>query len=301
MKVISVSNLESNYQLKNPTNLRPILEPKKQFGQNFLVNPAMQRKIAEHMGVLVDKYPLAAVVEIGPGQGDLTQYLLDFQRIVIALEIDPQALAVLQQKFGQVANLRLMQADALELLTKNPGMITQLLTLSQGPDSQAKPNDDATFILLSNLPFNVGSRILVELPVYYPHTPFAVILQREVANKTRTGSDFTFFGAWLNLFWDLTVEFQIAPGNFYPVPKVYSSLLVGWPRQLPEWLSTPERRTRAKNLLKTLCRQPRKTILNNLKNTVFASLGNQLAANQRLGWENYQTILSTAYDLQYRS
>ncbi len=262
----------------NVKRLNSSLVPKKKFGQNFLVNKQMQKKIVDRMKQLSQNYPELPILEIGPGQGDLTQHFVDFGKEMTAIEIDREAIQKLESDFRNYQNLNLIVADALELVSQN----SLPLELKNG------------FILLSNLPFNVGSRIMVDLPIYYPQTPFAVILQKEVAQKVRPTSDFTFFGAWLNLFWNLKIEFNIAPGNFYPSPKVYSSLLVGMPKSINIFQNnnTFDHHLQVRSLLQTLFGKPRKTITNNLKGTDFEYLIEYVEPNARLDWSNYEEFLT---------
>lgn len=160
------------------------------------------------------------------------------------------------------------------------------------------------FILFSSLPYNVGSRIIVELAINYPNCPFCVIVQKEVATKTSIKSNLTFFGAFLGLFYDFDKVFDIVGGNFQPAPKVTSSLLIAHPKQtlkngheLTTVLKVDENRKKICQILKTLFGMPSKTLGNNLK-----SLGWQkdkinlfLEENNwqktRLSWDNYKEIL----------
>ncbi len=245
------------------------VQPKKKLSQNFLVNEQMQLKVAKKMRDFVKKYNFDFILEIGPGQGDLTQYFMDLGKKLILVEIDSDAIAFLKQRFSDVKNLEIFNEDGLNFICQ-----------------KKLPN----FVLLSNLPFSCGSRILVDLAIYYPNSPFAVILQKEVAQKIRLDKPITFFGAWLNLFWELKIENDIAPGNFYPSPKVYSTLITAKPKLTSKFLQTQENRQNAKDILKSLFAKPRKTIVNNLKGTKFASNSLQLA-DQRLSWQNYTQIL----------
>jgi len=95
----------------------------------------------------------------------------------------------------------------------------------------------------------------------------------------------------LNLFWNLQIEFDIAPGNFYPTPKVFSSLVTASPKsQLPDFLAIADLRQRARQWLKQLFSKPRKTIGNNLKTVVTSEYPSEWQ-KQRLTWENYSEVL----------
>jgi 16S rRNA (adenine1518-N6/adenine1519-N6)-dimethyltransferase len=229
------------------------LTPKKKFGQNFLVNQKAKARVLETMFKIAEDFKDWPIVEVGPGQGDLTEGLVCFNRPILALEVDPEAVQVLQTKFANLSNLEIRQQDALQVFA---GRSNCNPSLEQG----LSPN----FLFFANLPFNVGSRILVDLPLHFPHVPLAVILQKEVAEKTNLSKDFTFFGAWLSLFWQLDIAQTLPPHLFFPQPKVNSALLVGRPKILDSWLNQVEKRFQARDLLKTLFRYPRKTVWSNL-------------------------------------
>jgi 16S rRNA (adenine1518-N6/adenine1519-N6)-dimethyltransferase len=260
------------------------LEAKKKFGQNFLVDKNAQDRVKSAMKALVDQYDNRVILEIGPGQGDMTQHIVDFGRRVVALEIDPEAVEIVANRFVDRNNLTLIQTDATRSIT------------GENDDLKSFGSD---FILLASLPYNVGSRILVDMGVSYPSVPFCVILQKEVIQKVVRRDSFTFFGAWLNLFWDLKNVLDLSPNVFSPKPKVYSGLMRGIPKaDLPEIYQTVEKRKIAKETLKKLFANPSKTLSNNLKNLDWSNEQinlflekNHLDVKTRLGWENYQQIL----------
>jgi 16S rRNA (adenine1518-N6/adenine1519-N6)-dimethyltransferase len=262
------------------------LTAKKKFGQNFLVDAVAQQKVVLIMRQLVDVYKDRFILEIGPGQGDLTQFILDFGKPLLALEIDPEAVDLLKEKFGARTNFELIKTDAAKII------------VGQGPVSSKLLSP---FVLLSSLPYNVGSRILVDLAIHFPDTPFAVILQKEVIEKVVRRETFTFFGAWLSIFWNLKNHLDIHPHSFSPQPKVTSGLMIGIPetsKDLANVLATIEQRITAKDTLKQLFANPSKTLANNLKNlgwdnpkieTFFNT--HSLDPKIRLSWDNYVAIL----------
>lgn len=260
-----------------------LVTPKRHFGQNFLVNPAVKQKVFQAVDDLLERYPGFDIIEVGPGQGDLTEYLIIKGRNVLALEIDPEAKGVVESRFAEYKNFNVVLTDALDELTKR---------------------DDSLFagnkLLVSNLPYNVGSRLLVDLAVYAPHIPFLVILQNEVARKPLLLSDFTIFGAWLRHFWEYSYLFRISPGSFFPAPKVYSALVMGMPKQVNLEQSV---RQSYLDILKKLNANPNKTLANNLRNLNWDKAQidlfyeqNSLDPKLRLGWGNYQEILKKVYD-----
>jgi 16S rRNA (adenine1518-N6/adenine1519-N6)-dimethyltransferase len=265
--------------------------PKRSLGQNFLANPGMQKKVVDKMNELINLFPNNKILEIGPGTGFLTKHLVKFQKPILAMEIDGRAVEVLRAEFSGEPLLQIVEQDALDQV--NTG--SEILQNFQ------------PFTLLSNLPFNVGSRILVDLAINFSTTNFSVILQKEVAQKLVT-KDITFFGAWCRLFWDCKLDFSIAKNNFSPAPKVDAALVTAI-NLLKE--NTPEKWLYNLNLeekkilcesLKKLFVHPRKSLKNNLLNLGWSKLEidqfmteAKLAENARLDFANYKNIIKSVY------
>jgi 16S rRNA (adenine1518-N6/adenine1519-N6)-dimethyltransferase len=264
------------------------IKAKKSLSQNFLINHSLQTSITSKMRELIDLNNFA-VLEIGPGRGELTQHLLTGDRKLYAIEIDLQAATVLSQKLSTQANFKLIQDSAKDIF---------LADKSKFFDDLGLPSQ---FTFVSNLPFHIGSRILVDLPVYFYFNNFGVILQYEVATKLDSRSDPTFFGFWLNLFYEISDIKKIAKGNFLPAPKVDCGYVCGVSRfkegVVPEFLSTPELRLKARQTLKQLFSSPRKSIINNLKGFLSQEQIQQTKLylenkdQNRLTWQNYREIL----------
>jgi 16S rRNA (adenine1518-N6/adenine1519-N6)-dimethyltransferase len=259
------------------------IEAKKKFGQHFLVNSSAKNKVFFEVKKLVVAYPDRDLIEIGPGQGDLTEDLVKLEKPLVALEIDREAYEYIDQKFGNLSYFSIDLCDALDEISHF--------------DSKyfTKPQ-----IFVSNLPYNVGSRILVDLGVNFPETPFLVVLQSEVAKKPHPDSDFTIFGAWINLFWDFKYIMELAPGNFKPAPNVMSALASGIPKNSGY---SYEKRKKMLEILKKLNANPKKTLSNNLKNLGFEKtsidtffLQTKLDIKTRMGWGNYADILNLVYE-----
>lgn len=258
------------------------LTAKKKFGQNFLINENMQKRFVEVGKRVFAQNNLDVIVEIGPGRGDLTKHLLQDSFKVFAFDIDPDAINFNKEQFQKYPNFQIFHLDALQDL----GKISSFL-------------NNEKFLFFSNLPFNVGSRILVDLPIEYPKTPAVVVLQKEVINKLKKNKQITFFGAWINLFYDVKFEFDIAAGNFFPAPKVVSTLCSLQPKN--SWLGEKNgsEKQRGQKILKTLFTYPSKTLANNLKELEMTKeqiekFLNQenLEKNTRLDWKNYEQILN---------
>src|SRR5260370_18977133 len=88
------------------SKLQPVI-PKKKWGQNFLRNRGAVEKIVN----AIDPQPGEVIVEIGPGEGILTEKLVNLGTALTAIEIDPELAAMLHEKFGEVS----INADAIDI------------------------------------------------------------------------------------------------------------------------------------------------------------------------------------------
>lgn len=211
-------------------------KPKKKWGQNFLRNRGAVEKIV----AAVDAAPEDVVVEIGPGEGVLTEKLVALPNRVIAVEIDPELEARLRAKFGD--RLELHNEDALEA---------------------ALP--DTSFRAVGNLPYNVGTPILRRV-IADPNCRRAVfMLQKEVADRVvaRPGTEpYGYLTLYVQAFASAKSIMTLEPKSFYPPPKVRSAVVVLDPRD--PGLSSP--REDVLDLISTSFRMRRKKLVNNLTN-----------------------------------
>ena len=281
---------------------------KKHFSQNFLVDEQARQKVLAGMKQICDISDLP-VIEIGPGQGDVTKFAIEWNKNYTALEIDPEAISWLTDNLDST-KFELIHCDVMDIIDQ------QFQRLQNNNDQKsvnltnkkAKSHNDSTkfefpenFSLISSLPYHIGSRLLVDCGVLFPKINFGIIHQKEVVMKIKKESNFTFFGAWLNLFWNCKHCFDLPKHCFNPQPKVVSAFLQGYSKNSQEldWLNTSSKRLIAKNTLKVLFGFPNKTLANNLKsldwNTqkILKFLSNHCDnnANTRLSWDNYTYIL----------
>lgn len=280
------------------------VRPKKQFGQNFLYDQIVLTKIGQLVGTYITQYQYP-ILEIGPGTGQLTRILVQLvrdgamkvvddqtdimattptsttMRSITALEIDTEALEYLRTQ-SDLEHVDFVQQDALKLTQQSDSIFS-------------KP-----YILVSNLPFNVGSRILVNLGIHNPiGNPFIVILQKEVVQKALYGGHFTLFGAWLNIFWQCQSAFDIPRTSYIPAPDVATSVMVGRPRvDIDELFEEYTIRIKAFALLKAMTSHPRKTVWVNLRyagympvilDQIFTEYSWQ--RDLRLSWDNYIQVV----------
>ena len=210
------------------------MKPKKKWGQNFLRN----RGAVERIVAAVDAAPDEVVVEIGPGEGVLTEKLVALPNRVIAVEIDPQLAARLRAKFGD--RLELRHEDAVD--AKYP---------------------EEPYRAVGNLPYNVGTPILRRV-IADPHCRRAVfMLQKEVADRVvaKPGTEaYGFLTLYVQAFASAKILMTLEPKSFYPPPKVRSAVVVLDPRD--PGLASP--RELVLDLVSTSFRMRRKKLVNNL-------------------------------------
>ena len=215
---------------------------KKSLGQNFLVDESFVERILEAFEPTKDD----VVLEIGPGRGALTEKLIQHAGKVYSLELDRDLAPLLREKFAEYANFLLIEGDALNI---NFGNIE--------PDGR-------TLRLIANLPYNISTPILQRLFAYPEVFSDCVLMfQREVAQRIMAPpgkSDRGYLSVMTELYFSTDALFDVPPGAFRPVPKVWSSVIRLTTRQPP--LRSNEV---FEKVVSAGFAQKRKTIGNNLK------------------------------------
>jgi len=179
---------------------------KKSLGQHFLTNELVVKNMVEFADINSND----SILEIGPGLGILTREIFKSPaREIILVEKDFDLCAITRDQFENKRTKVICQ-DALLL-------IPNLLVI--------KP-----FKVISNLPYNVGSPILIQLLTACPTLPtsITVMLQKEVAERISSGpsnSNRGLLTVLIELFGDAKIIEHVSKSNFYPVPKVDSAVL----------------------------------------------------------------------------
>ncbi|WP_340583747.1 16S rRNA (adenine(1518)-N(6)/adenine(1519)-N(6))-dimethyltransferase RsmA [Brucella pseudintermedia] len=210
--------------IDNLPPLREVIErhdlmPKKSLGQNFLFDLNLTSKIARQAGNLQDQ----PVIEVGPGPGGLTRALLAQGAYVTAIERDERCLEALAEiEAHYPGRLRIISGDALEQDFS--------VLFPDGP----KPR------IVANLPYNVGTQLLLNWLLVEPWPPFyssmTLMFQREVADRivATPGSDhygrLGVLAGWRTVS---KISFDVPPQAFTPPPKVMSSVVHIIPREDP--------------------------------------------------------------------
>lgn len=220
------------------------MRAKKSLGQNFLRDESVVTRIVEAL----DLKENATVIEIGPGEGALTEKLVQSGANVVAIEIDRELVPVLRTRFKGNAGFRVVEADVLE---------TDLTKLIEN-------NNVGKAKLVGNLPYYISTAILQKLT--FERALFSkciLMLQREVAERIAAqpgNSERGFLTVIIEAAFEVTHLFDVPPTAFYPQPKVWSSVV----SLTPKTKSVTDEPLFIK-LLSTAFEQKRKTILNNLK------------------------------------
>ena len=159
--------------LGNPTNTIKILEKygfsfQKKYGQNFLIDSNIVKKIVQEAGVKKDDF----VLEIGPGIGTMTQILCENAREVVAVEIDKKLIPILtQDTLSFYNNVTVINNDILKL------DINKLIL---------ERNEGRPIKVVANLPYYITTPIIMGL--FESHVPLesiTIMVQKEVADRTR--------------------------------------------------------------------------------------------------------------------
>lgn len=210
-------------ELASPSATAEVLErfglsPKKQFGQNFLINDAIVRKILS----LADVGAEDDVVEIGPGIGTLTCALVSAARSVVSIERDPDLADVLDHTLKGTDNLQLVMCDALDVSEDTIAhAVEQLNDRGMACSMPTK--------LVANLPYSVAATVVLrffqELGSMRSST---VMVQREVAQRMQARLATKDYGAYtvkLSMFAKPSGSFPVSAGNFLPPPRVESTVI----------------------------------------------------------------------------
>ena len=242
---------------------------KKALGQHFLTDLSIAQRIAEALLVpgqdnsVADETlkgqpnPLPAL-EVGPGMGVLTQYLLQRPEVDLRMvEIDTESVNYLLVHFPQVQG-RLLEADFLKL---------RLERFFSGQ-----------FAVIGNFPYNISSQIFFKILDYKEQVPQVVcMIQKEVAERIAEKPGTKTYGilsVLLQAWYDIEYLFTVGEGAFNPPPKVKSAVIRLVRNQRRE-LGCDE--VLFKTVVKTGFNQRRKTLRNSLKPLIRAKA-------ERCGW-----------------
>ena len=227
---------------------------KKNLGQNFLKDEEIARRIsetisAEQLPAASAAYGSLPILEIGPGMGMMTKYLMNTGRELTAVELDHESVEYLDKIYP---GLNVVEGDFLKM---------DLEEIYSGP-----------FALIGNYPYNISSQIFFKVLDYKEKIPVvAGMLQKEVAERICSGPGSKVYGilsVLLQAWYDCEYLFNVEPHVFAPPPKVRSGVL-RLTRNSRESLGVDE--AFFKTVVKTAFGQRRKTLRNSLASLIAQS------------------------------
>ncbi len=233
-----------------------MIHPKKRLGQHFLRDENIAQKI---VGYLNPEYPL--VLEIGPGMGSLTKYILSIPSLdPWFMEVDHESADYLKATFPAIAN-RIIIADFLKYDLGNFPSTSAISILS----GEALPSL-AKFTIIGNFPYNISSQILFKALENRDRIPEVIgMFQKEVAERIASppgNKKYGIISVLLQAFYDIEYLFTVNETVFYPPPKVKSAV-IRLRRNKTEKLDCDE--ALFIRVVKTAFNQRRKTLRNALR------------------------------------
>ena len=218
------------------------VRPKKFLGQHFLTDLSIASRIAD----TVDACPGLPVLEVGPGMGVMTQFLVRKPRELKVVEIDDESVTYLRRNFPELEE-SIIEDDFLKMHLER--------TFGGRP-----------FVLTGNYPYNISSQIFFRMLDYKELIPCCTgMIQKEVAERMAAGPGSKTYGilsVLVQAWYDVEYLFTVEPGVFNPPPKVRSAV-IRLTRNTTTSLDCDEKLFR--RLVKTTFNQRRKTLRNNIR------------------------------------
>ena len=231
------------------------VRPKKNLGQHFLTDLSIAKAIAD----TVDACPELPVLEVGPGMGVMTQFLVEKPRPLKVVEIDRESVAYLKERFNW--NVREERGERREERGYSNIISADFLQMDLNTVFDGKP-----FVLTGNYPYDISSQIFFKMLDNKELIPCCTgMIQREVAQRMASAPGTKAYGilsvliqAWYNVEYLFTVDEHV----FNPPPKVKSAVIRMTRNEVMD-LGCDERLF--KRLVKTVFNQRRKMLRVSLK------------------------------------
>lgn len=216
-------------------------QPRKRFGQHFLEDSAVLDQIVHAI------YPKEndEIVEIGPGEGVLTEQLLPYCRHLTGVEIDRDLVRYLQEKFKHEKKITIIEQDALQFTLEN-----------------------SSLRIVGNLPYNISTPLLFHLFSQIKNIrDMHFLLQKEVVDRlcaAKCSADYGRLSVMTQYYCSAEKFFEVPPEAFNPPPQVYSAFI----RLTPHSTKPDIPIEKLKQVVTIAFNQRRKTISNSLKSVI---------------------------------
>ena len=221
----------------------------KRYGQNFLIDTNILKKIIEEAGVTKED----CVVEIGPGIGTMTQYLAESAREVVAVEIDKNLIPILEDTLSEYDNVTVIKEDILKV---------DLRKLAE------EKNNGRPVKIVANLPYYITTPIIMGLfENQVPLSSITIMVQKEVADRMQVGPGTKDYGALslaVQYYARPEIVLQVPPACFMPRPGVGSAVIRLTKHEQPPVQAKDEKKLFA--VIRAAFGQRRKTLANALTN-----------------------------------
>ena len=270
--------------LGNPRIIQQIIKEQnfavqKKYGQNFLVDTNILEGIVNAAEITKDD----VVLEIGPGMGSLTQYLLEAAKEVIAVEVDKMLIPILKDNLKEYDNLTLIHGDVLKL---------DLDEILKGQRVK----------VVANLPYYITTPIVMELLEKQENIEsITVMVQKEVAQRMREGPGSKSYGALslaVQFYSKPEIVLNVSKHCFLPKPDVDSAVIK------LDIYKKEERPVQAKDaefmfcLIRAAFNQRRKTLLNALSNDAGTKIPKKKTLTALSEMDKSESIRGEALTLQ---
>lgn len=232
------------------------VKPKKSLGQHFLTDMGIAGRIAD----TVDVCPDIPILEVGPGTGVLTQFLMKKERELWVVELDGESVDYLLEHFRELPPQDILAADFLKM---------NLDEIFGGRQ----------FVLTGNYPYNISSQIFFKVVDNRPLIPCCTgMIQKEVAERLAAkpgNKSYGVLSVFIQAWYDVEYLFTVHENVFNPPPKVKSAVIC-MKRNGRESLGCDERLFR--RIVKTVFTMRRKMIRNGLKQVLNGMVDSQVAS-----------------------
>lgn len=245
-----VSKKEPPFQHSRPTSSNAHGRRRPPLGQHFLTDHRVEHRILDALSLT----PEDVVLEIGAGRGNMTALLAAQAGTVIAVELDPNLVTLLRQKFQSNPNVQVRESDILRVEI----------------DSVAREAGRGKIKVYGNLPYYITSPTLMRLFQYHSSLrEIIVMVQEEVAWRIAAkpgSSDYGLLSLTCQYYSAPVLLFSVGPKSFSPPPKVRSAVVRMPLNPQREVLGiAPEDESAFWALVRRAFSQKRKTLFNNLK------------------------------------
>lgn len=246
------------------------IKANKSLGQNFLISQEVVQTIIESSNISKEDL----VIEIGPGLGTLTKYLLEKAKKVICIELDKKMINILEDRFALYKNFELLNQDVLKV------------DLKKIIEEEKKDKNIKTAKIVANLPYYITTPIIMKLlEEQLPLESITVMIQKEVADRLIAIPGEKETGAiTYRVYYHAKSEgiLEVPKDSFIPEPEVTSKVIrLNIRKEAPVQVEKPELMFQ---IIKSAFMQRRKTLLNVLVNTkIFSNKEEGINKLQKLG------------------